>query len=104
MTLSEKIAQYVYNLKLTAADQATIETVKSRIIDYIAVSSAADYYSDIPDKLIQYADALTATGCSKSPGDKRYPVNVAGFLNGALAHCLDYDDGHLWAGIHAWGP
>ncbi len=30
--------------------------------------------------------------------------NVAGFVNGAFAHALDYDDGHLWAGVHATGP
>jgi 2-methylcitrate dehydratase PrpD len=104
MTLSEQFAQYVDSIKLTADDQATIEEVKSRIIDYIAVTSAAKYYSDLPAKLEAYADALSAGKCSKQAANSQYPVNVAGFLNAALAHCLDYDDGHLWAGVHAAGP
>lgn len=99
LTLSEKFAQYAYNLNFTEKDQDTIGIVQSRILDYIAVYSAAKYYSDIPQKLIQFADALAA-GC----GAAEYPENIAGFLNSALAHCLDYDDGHLWAGIHAAGP
>jgi len=99
LTLSEKFAHYVYNLEFAEKDKDTMEAVKSRILDYIAVYSAAKYYSDIPDKLIEFADALTA-----SCGAKEYPENIAGFLNSALAHCLDYDDGHLWAGIHAAGP
>jgi len=104
LTLSEQFAQYVYNLKLTEQDQSTIEAVKSRIVDYIAVSSAAAYYSDIPEKLIRFVDAVTATACGESGEAKQHPVNMVGFLNSALAHCMDYDDGHLWAGIHAAGP
>ena len=101
MTLSETLSHYVFNLKLSEIDQDTVETVKSRILDYITVSAAATHYSDIPQRLINYANALSSGG---SAGDKAYSQNIAGFLNGAFAHCLDYDDGHLWAGIHAAGP
>jgi 2-methylcitrate dehydratase PrpD len=101
MTLSEILSQYVFKLRLAEIDRDTIETVKSRILDYIAVSTAATYYSDIPKRLIDYADTLSS---GNDAGDKKYPQNIAGFLNGALAHCLDFDDGHLWAGIHAAGP
>jgi 2-methylcitrate dehydratase PrpD len=103
MTLSETLSHYVYNLTLTETDQDTVEAVKSRIIDYIAVAAAATYYSDIPKRLIKYADAISP-GYDTGVGHKDYPENIAGFLNGAFAHCLDYDDGHLWAGIHAAGP
>ncbi len=101
MTLSEILSQYVFKLRLAEIDRDTIETVKSRILDYIAVSAAATYYSDIPKRLIAYADTLSS---GNDAGDRKYPQNIAGFLNGALAHCLDFDDGHLWAGIHAAGP
>lgn len=104
MTLSQEFARYVYNTELLAKDQETIEVVKSRIIDYIAVSSAARYYSDLPKKIELYADELSGGKCGEKGTAKNYPVNIAGFFNAALAHCLDYDDGHLWAGIHAAGP
>ena len=103
MTLSETFAQYIFNLKLSDIDQGTVEKVKSRIIDYIAVSAAAPCYSDIPKRLRKYADALSSYREAGAP-DENYPENISGFLNGAFAHCLDYDDGHLWAGIHAAGP
>jgi 2-methylcitrate dehydratase PrpD len=100
MTLSQDFARYICSIKLSAKDQKTIEEIKSRIIDYIAVTSAAGYYSDVPAKMEAYADDLYSVSCE----NKKYPVNIAGFLNAARAHCLDYDDGHLWAGIHAAGP
>ncbi|MBU2699638.1 2-methylcitrate dehydratase PrpD [Sporomusaceae bacterium BoRhaA] len=101
MTLSENFARYICQTKLTENDQETIETVKSRIIDYIAVTSAVTYYSDLPSKLMNYVHNLSVdTDAEKGS----YPVTTAGFLNAAFAHGLDYDDGHLWAGIHAAGP
>ncbi len=103
MTLSETLAGYVCNLKFSGEDQDILKTVGTRIIDYIAVSTAAKHYSEIPKKLIRFADALSG-GCNSSAGDRCYPENITGFLNGAFTHCLDYDDGHLWAGIHAAGP
>lgn len=104
MTLSQEFAHYVCSARLTAEEQDTIANVKSRIIDYIAVSSAAKYYSDLPEKLELFLDEMYGEKCEKQAAAKIYPVNIAGFLNAALAHCLDYDDGHLWAGIHAAGP
>lgn len=104
MTVSQEFARYVCSAVLSAKDQETVANVKSRIVDYIAVSSAARYYSDLPDKLESYAAGLSGGKCGEQGAGRSYPVNVAGFLNAALAHCLDYDDGHLWAGVHAAGP
>ncbi len=101
MTLSQDFARYICNFEIPVKNRETIEVVKSRIIDYIAVTSAARCYSNLPDKLETYARSLS--GEQQQEGAS-YPVNVAGFLNAALAHCLDYDDGHLWAGVHAAGP
>lgn len=99
MTLSQDFAGYINRTALAAEDQTTIEEVKSRIIDYIAVSSAARYYSALPAKIDAYVAGLGGK-CDEHAA----PVNAVGFLNAALAHCLDYDDGHLWAGVHAAGP
>ena len=100
MTLSQRFSAYIKSLAISEVDAATVENVKSRIIDYICVTSAASRYSDLPQRLYRFADELVGTG----DGTHDYPANIDGFLNAALAHCLDYDDGHLWAGIHASGP
>ena len=100
MTLSQKFSTHIRSLAFSDFDSTTVENVKSRIIDYICVTSAASRYSDLPQRLYRFADELFGT-CK---GEEAYPANIEGFLNAALAHCLDYDDGHLWAGIHASGP
>ena len=102
MTLSEKFAAYVIDFTLGPKDEDIMETAKLRVLDYIAVSAAARFYSDLPKKLEKCADTLS--GWDPETGSKICPINISGFLNGALAHCLDYDDGHFWAGIHASGP
>lgn len=96
MTLSQEFASYFSRVDMAADDVETLGNAKSRIIDFIAVTAAARYYSDIPSKLTAYANALH--------GGSAYSPSTVGFLNAAQAHCLDYDDGHLWAGIHAAGP
>jgi len=103
MSLSEEFARYFAKLSLATVDQGTLETAQSRLVDYIAVSAAASRYSNIPKTLAAYADAMSS-GFGPGHPDQPYPVNITAFLNAAFAHCLDYDDGHLWAGIHAAGP
>lgn len=100
MSLSQKFSTYVKTLAFSEVDNTTVESVKSRIIDYICVTAAATHYSDLSQRLYRFADELVGS----EGGLPAYPANVQGFLNAALAHCLDYDDGHLWAGIHASGP
>ena len=101
MTVSEQFAAYACGTTLNTTEAATIAVVQSRLLDYIAVSKAALYYADFAPKMVAFVEGLT--GCT-GKNDKGYPANMAAFLNAAYAHCLDYDDGHLWAGVHAAGP
>ncbi len=100
MTLSEHFAAYACS-NILQGNATTITEVKSRILDYITVTSAAETYLDYASLIKKYAQTLTSK-TSTSPSE--LPVNISGFTNGALAHALDYDDGHLWAGVHATGP
>ena len=98
MTLSERFAEYICNAHLSPDDTALAQAIESRILDYLAVTCAASYYSDIAPVITRYAESIHA-----DPG-KPLPAPVQAFVNAAFAHVLDYDDGHLWAGIHAAGP
>lgn len=98
MTVSEQFAAYACGSPLDKSDTKTVAEVQSRILDYITVTRAAAHYSDFIPRIAAFARMF---GDTRGSG---YPVNVTGFLNAAYAHALDYDDGHLWAGVHAAGP
>ncbi len=97
MTVSEQFAAYALGALLDKGDAKTVAETQSRILDYITVTCAASHYSDFMPKIAAYADTF-------KDKNGEYPINIAGFLNAARSHALDYDDGHLWAGVHAAGP
>ena len=97
MTLSERFAEYICDTRISPDNTALVQAIESRILDYIAVTCAAPYYSDIASIITRYAETLHNSSTSMPP-------SIQAFTNAAFAHILDYDDGHLWAGIHAAGP
>lgn len=98
MTVSEQFAAYACGSPLGKDETKTVAEVQSRILDYITVTRAASHYSDFIPRIKAFAKTFS------NKCDGKYPVNIVGFLNAAFAHSLDYDDGHLWAGVHAAGP
>ena len=76
MTVTEQFADYIYGVRLSPDDRELTQVIESRILDYIAVTCSASYYSsDIAPVITRYADSL-------NPGaPKPYPVGVQAFIN-----------------------
>lgn len=99
-TLAEKIADFGGGLRFEDLPHSLVQDIKSRVLDILGICIAA---SDLPSSAA-VRDYVTAAG----PGGRATGISAgrtlsaenAAFLNGVLAHSLDYDDTHLPSVLH----
>jgi 2-methylcitrate dehydratase PrpD len=90
--LSRKLAEFTQNFELAQAPAAVIGNAKLAILDCLGVSVLATR-QEIGDCLDKFAKANVSPGNCTVWGMKiKASVRDAAFLNGTLAHGLDYDD------------
>ena len=82
------------------------ERTKALIADHIAIAYRARQEAAIcPSIAAALARLGLGAGEASVIGDARgYAPPAAAFFNGALAHCLDFDDTHARASIHPSAP
>ena len=93
--LSRELAEFTVRFKLKDAPGNAIANAKIAILDCLGVALLAGT-SEIGDAIRSYASAAVASGRCTVWGTKLSAgIRDAAFLNGMLAHGLDYDDsGH----------
>jgi 2-methylcitrate dehydratase PrpD len=100
LTLGQALARFAARTDYPTLPAPVVDSVKKRVLDTLGICVAA---STLPTSgaARAYASDQGGTGQSHAVGmDGRMPATFAGFVNGVLAHSLDYDDTHLPSVLH----
>ncbi|MBB3526980.1 MmgE/PrpD family protein [Rhizobium sp. BK456] len=91
--LSFHLARHVAKTRFEDLPQAAVDTAKKSILDLLGVSLAASGTIPAIKGVMEFVRAHGGTPhCSVLGFEDRLPPAMAAFANGAMAHCLDYDD------------
>lgn len=100
MTYSQKLSDFVYNLKFDDLPQDVVEKTKLHILDTLGVALAAES-EDFTRIMMEVAKSMKGPAESTVWGSKvRLPAANAALVNGTMAHGLDFDDMHRAASTH----
>jgi 2-methylcitrate dehydratase PrpD len=99
-TLAEQLADFATNTRYEDLPGEVVESVKMRVLDTLGIAVAAAPL-DTSRAAREWAREQGGAGQASAVGvGQRMPANVAAFVNGVLAHSLDYDDTHLPSVLH----
>ncbi len=99
-TLAEQLAAFAAGSSYDDLPDDVVKSVRMRVLDTLGIAAAA-----APLETSRAARRWAAAqggieGASAVGVDRRLPANLAAFVNGVLAHSLDYDDTHLPSVLH----
>lgn len=99
--LSVEIADFFHDTSFAKLPHSAVDAAKMSIIDTLGVCLAASGQEPAVHAVIDLVRDMGGRGESTILGyEDRVPAMMAAFANGAMAHCLDYDDQTPW-GQHA---
>lgn len=99
-TLAQRIAAFAADTSFDDLPPEVVASVKMRVLDTIGIAVAAAPL-ETSRAARRWARQQGGTeGASAVGVDRRLPANLAAFVNGVLAHSLDYDDTHLPSVLH----
>ena len=103
-TVSEQIAEFVHELKLSDIPEFVRERAKLHALDALGIALASSAM-DFGQSVNRAASRLGGGGGSHSIGfGTPLPPASAALANGTLIHGLDFDDTHIEAIYHATAP
>lgn len=103
-TLAQAIGSFAANSTSTTIPAEVIRSVRQRVMDTLGICLAA---STLPTSEMVRAWAREQGGKPQAHAlgvKERLPASAAAFVNGTLAHSLDYDDTHLPSVMHPSAP
>jgi 2-methylcitrate dehydratase PrpD len=99
-TLAEQLAFFAAGTTYDDLPQDVVESVKMRVLDTLGIAVAAAPL-DTSRASRRWAEEQGGVQVASAVGvQQRLPANLAAFVNGVLAHSLDYDDTHLPSVLH----
>lgn len=100
MTLSQRLARFADEVTYEELPREVIESIKSRVLDILGICSAATPL-ETSRAARQWAAFQGGRGQASAVGvPELLPAGLGAFVNGVLAHSLDYDDTHLPSVLH----
>ena len=104
--ITRRLAEFASGIDYESLPGAVRERTKALIADHIAIAYRARQEAAICPSISAAVERLgLGAGVASVIGDaKTYAPPAAAFFNGALAHCLDFDDTHARASIHPSAP
>lgn len=95
--LSQEIADYIVGSRFEKLAPSAVEGAKKSILDALGVILAAGGLEPAVQGIVQHAKEDGGTPESSILGfGGRVPATMAALVNGAMVHCLDYDDQTPW--------
>src|SRR5262252_10349517 len=92
-SLADRLAAYAYGLRYEDLDSATVERVKSHVIDTIGCGIAA--FDEKPVRICRDV-ALAVPGSATVIGtNRKTTADLASFANGAAFRYLDFNDAYV---------
>ncbi|MCD8123614.1 MAG: MmgE/PrpD family protein [Lachnospiraceae bacterium] len=104
MNLTEKLADFVVNLRYEDIPMSVIETQKKSVLDALGITYGASGLGDGCAELLDTAIEGAADGKPEATvigGAVRLPAVWAAFANAAMAHSLDFGDTQMHAVVHS---
>jgi 2-methylcitrate dehydratase PrpD len=95
--LCEEFADHIVGTRFEALAADAVDSAKKSMLDILGVMLAAGGLEHAVRGVIEFAREGGGTPeCSVIGFGGRLPAVMAAFANGAMAHCLDYDDQTPW--------
>src|SRR5690349_3787965 len=95
--LCHAIADHVVGARYDKLPPDAVEAAKKTILDTLGVILAAGGMEPAVRGVVEFAkESGGKPECSVLGFGGRIPAVMAAFVNGAMAHCLDYDDQTPW--------
>ncbi len=106
MGVTAELARFTAGIGLDRLPPEIVQRARFLVLDLVGNIVRARYDAESTPSLLQAARALGfAAGNNGVFGDSaRYTPAGAAFLNGALAHSLDFDDTHAAGSLHPGAP
>lgn len=102
MMLTEKFAEFTYDIKYEDLPEAVTVLAKERILDSIgAVLAGAKNWVYREAFLKACTEMETGDIAAFTTGEQKFSVCRAAMINAAFGHAVELDDGHAFAGAHA---
>ncbi|MCC3266943.1 MmgE/PrpD family protein [Arthrobacter gengyunqii] len=99
-TLAQQLGDFAAGVRYENLPAEVIESVKSRVLDILGIAAAAAPL-DTSRAARRWAIDQGGTPAASAVGvAELLPAGQAAFVNGVLAHSLDYDDTHLPSVLH----
>lgn len=100
LTLAQQIARFAIANSFDELPSDVVESVRKRVLDILGICIAS---SSLETSQSARAFVASQGGHPQALGigmGSRVPTTQAAFINGVLAHSLDYDDSHLPSILH----
>src|SRR5271165_3331080 len=106
MGVTSQLAEFCASIKLAALPPEVVTRARFLVLDLVGNIVRARHDAESTASFVSTIRAMgMATGNSGVFGDAaRYSPVGAAFLNGALAHSLDFDDTHAAGSLHPGAP
>jgi 2-methylcitrate dehydratase PrpD len=99
-TLAQQLATFAAGTSYDDLPAPVVDSVRRRVLDTLGIAAAAAPL-ETSRAARRWAAAQGGVEGSSAVGvERRLPANLAAFVNGVLAHSLDYDDTHLPSVLH----
>lgn len=100
--ISQQFADYVVGLRYEDIPAPVIAVTKERVMDILGACFSGCSQSSLARKLYTVVSALNDSGQASILGTTlTTSMPMAALCNAAMAHALELDDGHRYAGVHA---
>lgn len=100
LTLSQHLARFAAQTTFESLPPDVVESVRGRVLDILGICIAA---SELPTSHAAMQWIREQGGAAQATAfglPEKVPAPGAAFVNGVLAHSLDYDDTHLPSVLH----
>lgn len=99
-TLAQQLGAFAAGTSYDDLPPEVVDSVKMRVLDILGIAAAASTL-ETSRSAREWVSSQGGTGAASAVGvPGRLPPNLAAFVNGVLAHSLDYDDTHLPSVLH----
>jgi 2-methylcitrate dehydratase PrpD len=106
MSITRQLSEFTAKIELRRLPSEVPARARFLLLDLIGNIVRARHDAESTASFLGAAQALGMTGgaCGVFGDGKRYTPAGAAFLNGALAHSLDFDDTHAAGSLHPGAP
>lgn len=98
-TLATHLATFAAATRFEALPDAVVASVRDRVLDTVGIELAS-WARGLGDGALTVARERSGTPSATAAGGEALSTGEAAFVNGVLAHSLDFDDTHLPSVLH----